>query len=417
MKPGDAADESATREAGHRDGEGGFGEPVEKDGVTVVPVARVRFGLGGGGRGPGRKKKGGEDGDAEQVGYGHGGGVQAGPLGFIELSGGKASYRRIADPVRPMAVALLAPLVGALCSGSPRSSGCGSGRCVDVAGARCDCRGFPMCRIGNTRPSQEVGGTIRASRTRSHRGEARRGHRASRRRDRPGDTHLIQEEDHHDFDPKDLPTAGVFYLLTFVSIPILFLYSAVRGATTFVGGATPASTSAASWRSSWRSPASAPPSRSTRWSSGRTKGSRSASSPPDGKAGAIFASVFVLLAIVSLRQAGAGAARSSPPDAGRPARLDVHPQPEPPSGRERPPDRLPALPVAPGAADPSRAGIHRSGPARHFHHGHPVRRQRVRFRDVGAPGTPDRGWGSRWASTSSSRDSGRLVCGSSALSR
>ena len=54
-----------------------FGEPVEKDGLTVVPVARVRFGLGGGsGRGPGRKKKG-ADGDAEQVGYGHGGGVQA----------------------------------------------------------------------------------------------------------------------------------------------------------------------------------------------------------------------------------------------------------------------------------------------------------------------------------------------------
>ena len=25
-----------------------FGEPVEKDGVTVVPVARVRFGVGGG---------------------------------------------------------------------------------------------------------------------------------------------------------------------------------------------------------------------------------------------------------------------------------------------------------------------------------------------------------------------------------
>ena len=94
-----------------------FGEPVEKDGVTVVPVARVRFGLGGGGgRGPGRKKKG-EDGDAEQVGYGHGGGVQAGPLGFIELSGGKASYRRIADPVRPMTVALLSPLVAALSFG------------------------------------------------------------------------------------------------------------------------------------------------------------------------------------------------------------------------------------------------------------------------------------------------------------
>jgi uncharacterized spore protein YtfJ len=94
-----------------------FGEPVEKDGVTVVPVARVRFGAGGGGgRGPGRKKKG-DAGDAEQVGYGHGGGVQAAPVGYIELSGGKATYRRIADPARPMAVALLFPLVGAISLG------------------------------------------------------------------------------------------------------------------------------------------------------------------------------------------------------------------------------------------------------------------------------------------------------------
>jgi len=68
---------------------------------------------GGGGRGPGRKRKG-HGGDGEQVGYGHGGGVQAAPVGYIELSGGKASYRRIADPARPMAVALLFPLVGAV---------------------------------------------------------------------------------------------------------------------------------------------------------------------------------------------------------------------------------------------------------------------------------------------------------------
>ena len=94
-----------------------FGEPVEKDGVTVVPVARVRYGVGGGGgRGPGRKRKG-DAGDGEQVGYGHGGGVQAAPVGYIELSGGKASYRRIADPARPMAVALLFPLVGAVAFG------------------------------------------------------------------------------------------------------------------------------------------------------------------------------------------------------------------------------------------------------------------------------------------------------------
>ena len=94
-----------------------FGQPVEKDGTTIVPVARVRFGVGGGGgRGP-RSKKSSDNGDAEQVGYGQGGGVQAGPLGYIELSGGTASYKRIADPARPMAIALLVPLVAAISFG------------------------------------------------------------------------------------------------------------------------------------------------------------------------------------------------------------------------------------------------------------------------------------------------------------
>ena len=93
-----------------------FGAAVEKDGVTIVPVARVRYGAGGGGgRGAGRKKRG--DGDPDQVGYGQGGGVQAAPVGYIELRDGRANYKRIADPVRPMAVLLLFPLVGVISFG------------------------------------------------------------------------------------------------------------------------------------------------------------------------------------------------------------------------------------------------------------------------------------------------------------
>lgn len=94
-----------------------FGDPIEKDGVTVIPVARVRFGAGGGyGRGPGKKKKD-EAGAEEQVGFGQGGGVQASPVGYIEISGGEAEYKRIVDPVRPMAVLMLFPLVGVLSFG------------------------------------------------------------------------------------------------------------------------------------------------------------------------------------------------------------------------------------------------------------------------------------------------------------
>jgi len=92
-----------------------FGDPVEKDGVTIVPVARVRYGAGGGGgRGSGRKKKRGEADREQDVGYGQGGGVQASPVGYIELRDGKATYKRIVDPVRPIAVLLLFPVVGVL---------------------------------------------------------------------------------------------------------------------------------------------------------------------------------------------------------------------------------------------------------------------------------------------------------------
>lgn len=59
--------------------------------------------------------------------------------------------------------------------------------------------------------------------------------------------------------------AGAFYILTFVSIPSLALYSSVR-APNYILGAGPDTPSSwlPSWRSSWRSPASAPRSPSTR---------------------------------------------------------------------------------------------------------------------------------------------------------
>mgnify|MGYP003554994174 CR=1 FL=1 len=90
----------------------GLGEDARGRGFRSRHVG-TGAGRHGGGRGPGRKKKG-DAGDADQVGFGHGGGVQAAPVGYIELSGGQATYKRIADPARPMAIALLFPLVGAI---------------------------------------------------------------------------------------------------------------------------------------------------------------------------------------------------------------------------------------------------------------------------------------------------------------
>ena len=79
-----------------------FGTPVERDGVTVIPVARVRWGFGGGGGGAGRSAK-------AQDGWGGGGGVHAAPLGFIEVKDSGAQYRRVHDPLRLAIAALLLP--------------------------------------------------------------------------------------------------------------------------------------------------------------------------------------------------------------------------------------------------------------------------------------------------------------------
>lgn len=64
-----------------------YGEPVERDGVTVIPVARVRWGFGGGsGSGQEREGRGGSEGN------GGGGGVMASPAGYIEICNGAATF-------------------------------------------------------------------------------------------------------------------------------------------------------------------------------------------------------------------------------------------------------------------------------------------------------------------------------------
>lgn len=78
-----------------------FGEAVEREGVTVIPVARVRWGGGGGGGGEGADE-----------GYGGGGGASAAPHGYIELKGGEARYRRVRPPRRALLLALVVALAG-----------------------------------------------------------------------------------------------------------------------------------------------------------------------------------------------------------------------------------------------------------------------------------------------------------------
>jgi uncharacterized spore protein YtfJ len=83
-----------------------FGEPVEREGITVIPVAKARFGFGGGG-GAGTRE--GEEGS----GAGGGGGAVVTPVGYIEVRDGTAEFKRISNPVDLLVVVAAASL-GAL---------------------------------------------------------------------------------------------------------------------------------------------------------------------------------------------------------------------------------------------------------------------------------------------------------------
>ena len=63
-----------------------FGEPVEREGITVIPVAKSRFGFGGGG------------------------GALVNPVGYIEVRDGNAQFNRISSPVDLLALVATAAL-------------------------------------------------------------------------------------------------------------------------------------------------------------------------------------------------------------------------------------------------------------------------------------------------------------------
>ena len=65
-----------------------FGEPYEKNGMTVIPVARVRGGAGGGG---------GEGPDGVGKGSGSGMAVTAGPVGVYVVKGDQLNWRPALD--------------------------------------------------------------------------------------------------------------------------------------------------------------------------------------------------------------------------------------------------------------------------------------------------------------------------------
>jgi len=82
-----------------------FGDPYEKDGTTVIPVANVMGGAGaGGGTGVGTKpasageEKAGEG--AGDSGYGMGYGLRATPAGVYVIKGGEVEWKPALDTNR-----------------------------------------------------------------------------------------------------------------------------------------------------------------------------------------------------------------------------------------------------------------------------------------------------------------------------
>lgn len=74
-----------------------YGEPIDRDGVTVIPVAKIGFGFGGG---SGKKEN--------EEGEGGGGGVRMIPVGYIEIKNGETRFRSPRDPLALMPVILAA---------------------------------------------------------------------------------------------------------------------------------------------------------------------------------------------------------------------------------------------------------------------------------------------------------------------
>jgi len=79
-----------------------FGDPYEKEGVVVIPVANVMGGAGaGGGPGPGaRPASAGEEAVGEgaaDAGYGMGYGLRASPAGVYVIKGGEVEWKPALD--------------------------------------------------------------------------------------------------------------------------------------------------------------------------------------------------------------------------------------------------------------------------------------------------------------------------------
>jgi len=88
-----------------------YGDPVEAEGKTIIPVAKVRYGFGAGG-GDGVNDDSGEAAESEGFGGGGGGGVEITPVGFIEITAGETRYVSLDERQRIIKIVAVVVIIG-----------------------------------------------------------------------------------------------------------------------------------------------------------------------------------------------------------------------------------------------------------------------------------------------------------------
>lgn len=97
---GTAKIEKLAEEFGHNAGSRlVFSEPVERNGVSVIPVAKVRYGFGSHNTRDGRR-------------FGGGGGLKASPIGYIEVTAEGSKFHSIMDAATLARIVLGSLVVG-----------------------------------------------------------------------------------------------------------------------------------------------------------------------------------------------------------------------------------------------------------------------------------------------------------------
>lgn len=82
-----------------------FATPIERDGITVIPVAKVEYGTGVGEENP--ESAGHKDGKSNNP-------VQVRPLGYIEVKNGHSNFRPIKDPLAKLQLVVAGIFFGAV---------------------------------------------------------------------------------------------------------------------------------------------------------------------------------------------------------------------------------------------------------------------------------------------------------------